>query len=345
MKLVTYVLSDVHTYAANTTTRVDIPRNGYITHIDARLLCQIQAGSSVVPPTSPSPDDTIDDDLARLIHSFSIKGSGGKVYFDVSDGRQWFWLTWMKYQGQVQASSLPSASDTTGYQYMQFACHWGLEPQNYLDRSIVLPARDMANLTSELTWGQASDIGTGYTVNSAVLTLNITELVLEEGELKEKAFPGGIMRPRYESRINTPGATNSNISLEENFPVGDTVYEVLIMQLDNSFANRPLDNRISHRSAVTGTLTPSTVREIAVKYPKLREEPLRLDTDALEMVMRSRYGLPVTPTGVYLIKMSDLTGKEAGLDLSLSQVGDAKLGFSIDNANRDIHILFYAFSS
>lgn len=344
MKLVTYELSETHEYSANTTTRVDIPRNGYITHIDARLRCQIDAGSSVSPPSDPSPDDTIDDDLARLIHSFSIKGSGGKNYFDISDGRQWFWLTWYKYQGQVQADSLPAATVAGNYQYMQFAIHWGIEPYKYIDKSIVLPARDFSSLTSECTWGTASDLGTGYTVNSAVLTLNITELVLEEGETREQAFPGGIMTPRYEPRILTPSSTNTAVSEEENFPVGDTVHEVLIMQLDNTFSNRPNDNRISHRSATTGSSSPATISEIAVKYPRLRETPLRLDTDTLEMVMRQRYGLPVTPTGVYLLKMSDLTNKPAGIDLSLSQVGDVKLGFSIDNANRDIHILFYAFS-
>lgn len=318
MKLVTYTLSDVHTYAANTTTRVEIPRNGYIAHIEAKL------ESSITGATTVSANE---DALLRLIGSAKITGSGGKNYFDISDTRQWYYWSFLKYRGQCRLDAMPGVS-TTSTVYADLPLHWGLDPYNPLDKSIVLPARDEASLTSEISWNAATNLGTGFTVNSAELKFSITEFVLEQGETKENLFRGGLLRPRFEPRQVSISSVQANLGLEDNLPVGDTVYESLIMVLDSS-GNRN-DN--------------TNVTSFGVKFPRMRETPLQDDWEIVNLKTRRHFQLPANLTGITMVRYSDLTGRPEGLDLADAQVGDVKLGFTTGVASGTIHVLHYAFS-
>ena len=312
-----YPLTETLDYSANATKSVEIPKSGYITELNILFSIRITAASSV---------SAAEDAMVRLIKAARISASGAKNYFDISDGRQWYYWNYFNYEGQVAGDSLPSAG-SSGDVTLLLTVHWGLDPYIDTDRTIILPSPELQNINLEIDWGAASDLGTGYTIDTSnsKAYVEVTELALEQGELRESIWKT-LLSPRFEAREIAVTSTYSNLAKESEVPVGDVLYQTVIMVLDSS-----------------GDRSNSYVSEFGVKYPKERRTPYKRKFNSLRAISRRQFRTTSTVTGVFLLPWSDLTDKEKGIDLRGAQVGDVKTGYTVDTANGSIHELHYAF--
>lgn len=318
-----YPLTDTMTFAESTTYNVDIPDSGYITEINVLFNLRITSGTSI---------SQNEDSFPRMIDAARLTAAGAKNYFDISDGRQWYYWNYMNYEGQIMLDSLPSAgssSDVKG----SLVIHWGLDPYVDTDRTIILPSPELQNTKLEITWAAATALGTGFTITAASSNakLEITELALEPGELRESIWKT-LVTPRFEAKETTISSTASNLSKEIEVPVGDILYQTLIMVLNSS-----------------GNKTSTDVSELGVKYPKERRTPFKRDVYSWKGVNRRKFRLPAPDTthnqqtGVGLLNWSELTDKEKGIDLRGAQVGDVKTAYTVATSGGTIHELHYAF--
>ena len=324
----TYQVSDALDCDLSASKSIDIPETGYITEMNLLLELYVTPGTSV---------SANEDALARIIDSLKITAAGGKNYFTVEDGRQLLYSGYHQYQGQLLHEALPAGGGSAATKRAMFPIHFGLDPFDPFDKSIVVPGAELSNLKLEATWGANSDLGTGFTVTEASSQIRaiVRELTLEKGETRDAIWPGGINVPLYESRSITPSATASNLGKTDDVPVGGMLHSALIIVLDSS-----------------GDRSDTYVSEIGTKYPKLALEEYRIDNFyAAKAINRKQFLLPGTlvgqpsswlsdPTGIVLFRFSEITGKAIGMDLTTAMTGDVKLGFTVATANGTIYILY-----
>ena len=314
MRYNTYEVVDTLDYSANTTKSIDLPRSGYITHIDCLLEASVSAGASA---------SAAEDGITRLIKAARIKASGAKNFFDVTDGRQWEYIARLFYQNQLHKDSLPEAS-SSGTVRMQLPIHLGTNPFDLFDRTVVIPARELSNLVLEVEWGAASDLGTDYTVSSATMYVTVHEVALEPGESVEDVWPEGLVSPRMEPNQLTLKQA-SNLGFEHDAPVGDTLFWAFLMATTSA-----------------GARSNDVIDEVGVKLPKLRETPYRERWEQFVYKARRQYSLSSDLTGVGMLPLSWISGEPYGLDLTAAMVGDVKLGFTVPSggANGILHIVY-----
>ena len=324
----TYQVTDAVDFSASAAKSIDIPETGYVTEIN--LLPEIY----VTPATSVSANQ---DALARLIDALKITAAGGKNYFTVDDGRQLLYHAFHQYQGQLLHDALPSAGGSAATVRALLPIHFGLDPFDPFDKSVIVPAAELSNFKLEVTWGSDSDLGTGFTITagSSQMRAIIRELTLEKGESRDTIWPSGINVPLYESRSITPAATASNLGKTDDVPVGSMLHSALIIVLDSS-----------------GDRSDTYVSEIGTKYPKLALEEYRIDNFyAIKGINRKQFLLPGTVVnqpatwlsdlaGVALFRFSEITGKAIGMDLTTAMTGDVKLGFTVATANGTIFVFY-----
>lgn len=311
----TYTIDDEHTYAASTTTQVDIPESGYVTEILCLLEASITGGTSV---------SAAEDALARLIDAMQITAAGGKNYYDITDGRQGFYREYLRRQGQAQIDDLPAANATSTVR-MLLIIHPGLNPYDPFDRSIVIPAAELSNLKHKVTWGAASDLGSGFTVGATTLSLTVNEIVLEKGERRENIWPEGINVPMFEAREIAISATASNLGKTDEVPVGNMLNSVLAMVLDSS-----------------GNRTNANVSDIGVKFPKQVRTPFQNKWYELMARTRAFYNIPSSLTGIAMIPLSWVSKRAIGIDLSAAMTGDVKLGLTVAVGSGTVHVLYFS---
>jgi len=312
-----YPLTDAIQYSANNTQSIDVPKSGYITELNFLFNIRVTAAAGAVANEDP---------IARLINAARITASGAKNYFDISDGRQWYYWQFFNYEGQISGDALPdagSSSDVT----LALKVHWGLSPYVDTDRTIILPSPELQNIKIELDWGSASNLGTGYTINTAnsKADVSVTELALEAGELRESVWPT-ILSPRFEARAMAITSTATNLGKTDDVPVGDILYQTTGIILNSS-----------------GNRTNSNVTEVGVKYPKERRTPFKRKFNDLRAYSRTKFRTTSTVTGVYMLPWEVLTDKEKGIDLRGAQVGDVQIGATVAVGSGIIHHLHYAF--
>jgi len=191
-----FTVATPHTFVASTATRVDLPRSGFITHIDHLLSLNNTAAAGAT---------ALEDALFRIIRATNIRAAGSKTFFSHTDGRLWHYWNMHRYLGQIHVDTVNTA--------------------------MVIPARDLQNLVEEVTWGTAADIGANQTVDALTLTLTINEVALEPGEITTSFWPAGFLLPRFESRAGRAIAVQSNLGFEDDVPVGDTLFHSLVMIL------------------------------------------------------------------------------------------------------------------
>lgn len=312
-----YPLEDNIDFVASTTKNVDIPQSGYITEINFLFTIRVTAAGGA---------SGAEDPIARLINAARLTAAGAQNYFDVSDGRQWYYWNFFNYEGQVAGDSLPSAGSSDDIT-LSLKLHWGLDPYVDTDKTIVLPSPEKQNVKMSVDWGAASDLGTGYTITAANsnAALTITELALEAGEMRETIWPT-LLAPRFEAKEISLSATASNLSKTEDVPVGDVLYQTTSFILNSS-----------------GNRTNSNVSEIGVKYPKERRTPYKWNFNSLRAWARQKFRTTSTVTGAYMLPWSILTDKEKGIDLRGAQVGDVQIGHTVSTGSGTIHMLHYAF--
>ena len=312
-----YPLTDTLDFAANTTKNVDIPKSGYITELNFLFTIRVTAGLSVTPAEDP---------LARLINAARLTASGAKNYFDISDGRQWYYWQFFNYEGQISGDALPQANNSADVT-LALKIHWGLDPYVDTDRTIILPSPELQNIKFELDWGSATDLGSGYTIDSSnsKAQISVTELALEAGELRESIWQT-LLSPRFEARELSLTATASNLGKTDDVPVGDILYQTTTMIL-NGFGNR----------------SDSTVTEVGVKYPKERRTPFKRLFSDMKAYSRTKFRTTQSIVGAYMFPWEVLTDKEKGIDLRGAQVGDVQAAYTVGVGQGKIHNLHYAF--
>jgi len=324
-----YPLTDKITWGASSSQAIDLPDSGYITHIDCMFKLNVTVGAT---------PGLYEDAWARHFSSSRIKAAGAKTFFDVTDGRQWKYLSWFNYKGKIGEDAFPIAATAAADYYAVYPIHWGLNPYDKFDRTVVIPARELTNLVYEIAYGAATALGSGETINSGEVTFIVYELVPEPGELKEDIWPRGLISPRMEPRKTSITTTYASLGLEDEVPVGDTLHQTLIMHLDSS-----------------GNRTTTYCTEYGIKFPKRRMTPKEFDWRPAEWIAYRDFDLggkeqlaassaaqATKLTGVVLWPWSELTGDVAGLDLAAAVKGDCKFCFTIATANGTLHLLHYA---
>lgn len=311
-----YPMTDTIGWTASTKEGVGLPEEGYITHIDCFFTLNITGGST------PSANE---DGWWRMFTAATIKASGAKTYFDITDGRQWYYWMYHPYKSRIDADTLPAATAGAANFYTVLPIHWGLNVYDKFDRTVVVPGVELSNLRFDVTWGAATAGGTDITVNSGNIKVILYELVLEAGDLKSDVWRKGLLSPRMEADVETPSSTFSNFSFKKDMPTGDVLYSTLMMILDSS-----------------GDRSRTYVTEYRLEFPKARMFPIEHNWRAQEFIAYRDFDLSARSTGVLLFPWGEATGDIAGLDLSAAMKGDVKLGFTVETADGPIHLLHYA---
>ena len=261
-----FTLAQVHTFVASPTTRVDLPRSGFITHLDHLLRMQVTAAAAAT---------ATEDGPSRVVSAYRIRAAGAKSFFDVNDGRLWHFWNMHRYLGQIHSDAVPTAVGTSTVR-QTMPLHWGFDPLNLFDAKVVIPARDIQNLQSELVWGASADLGANQTIDNADFTLTVHEVALEPGETVAQFFTQGFLLPRFESR-STPITVQANLGFEDDVPVGDTLFQTLLLVL-----------------AAANTRSDAEASEVGVKFPKTRETPMQVQWQTKLKQARYLFSLPAT---------------------------------------------------
>lgn len=315
----TYTLVDTHTYASATTTSIDIPETGYISHISCLLTLTTTGGSIVA---------LAEDALAKIIAAMSITAAGGKNYYSISDGRQGFYKEYLRLEGKPQLESVIATAGVSQTVYLELIIHPGLNPFDPYDRSVVIPAAELSNLKHRMTWGAgATVLGDGITVSSASLKVTLNEWQLDPGESRDSLFPGGINVPLYEAREIDADDIKTNLGLTDNVPVGSVLNSIFVM-IEGE------DSKIR---------TDLELDEVGLSYPKQQKAtPFRMDWLPLKFRSKSHYSIPTMPAGMTLIPLEWISRRAVGLDLTAAMVGDVQLAFTTLLGTSRIHLLYHS---
>jgi len=307
-------LSDEIRFIENNTDRVRLPTTGYITELSCTLHVTYSTGASPVPN---------EDAFLRLIKGIRITATGGRTYFDMQGGREWFFWNSLHYKSKLRYDPIttdPNQTDVTAQ--IELPIHFGIT--NYFDPfdpSIVIPAVDESSLNLEVDWGNSADLGTDYTIdpNNTYISITMSYLLVDNPEL---VWSKGIVKPIFEEIIVEIDSTYSNLALERSLTVGVFAKELMIMVTDAS------DNRSDY-----------DVKEVGIKFPKVPATPYREDWYSIVNKNKRRFELDQPFKGIALIPMSDLTGNPFGADLTTLNPNDIQLGFTTRVAGGKIRIL------
>lgn len=315
-----YQVIDTHVVVPGTTTRVRLPLSGYTTH----MMCHLK-----LTVTTDAAFECREDPFANFIKGVRIRASGAKTYFDVSDGRQWKYVNYFQYKGRLELDAIPDGVNAAVDFYAAFPIHLGLVPGDFFDISGVIPNVELTDLIMEVTWGALTDLEKVANCTAITGEMKITnyEIALDYPAEKAEIWKGGLPHPRFEPRILPITAIYSNLGLEQNIPVGDTIIRSTYMVL-----------------ATTGLRSESNVSEIGIKLPQRREEPWRRDWRAFQASSQAKHEFDTQVVGVGQIDWSDVSGRKAGYDLSQKAIGTVVGGFSASPGSGNIHMLHYLMS-
>jgi hypothetical protein len=306
-------LEDSIPFSANATSNILLPLNGYVSHVDCLLDFNASAGAGATPAQ---------DGLLRIIKAARMTASGIQAAFDINGGRQWYYYNLPSYPHAVN-EDLPAASSSSDVRVL-LPIHFGIFPGEDFDKSGVVPLRDLSNAKFSVDWGAASDIGSGYTINSGVMRLTMYEWDLLFGESKADLWPAGIPFARYEARSKTINTTFSNLGFKDDVPVGAVLKAIGILVLNGS----------NDRS-------DTTVTEAGVLFEKTRATPIKLRWIDANRKLRSKYRIPVPITGVGRFDLPDLTSG-VGIDLTNAQVGDVRIGFTVGSGAGSVQLVYFS---
>jgi len=315
-----YPLDEKIEFSAGSSDSIDLPQSGYITQIDLLYRLQVDTAGTV---------SANEDGMFRLIKGITVSAGGNIRFFDLTDGRQLYWLNYIKQEGQVSADSLTTTPNQTDQDhYALLSIHFGLDWLNPYDKGVVVPAVRLDNPILRVTWGTESDLGTGYTIDTSNTYIEVTiyELALEPGESEGDRWPRGLVSPRVEPRTLSITETASNLSLEHNVPTGDVLYETLMIVKDSS-----------------GDRSDTDVTRVGVKFPKQRRTPWERSWTQIKSATRARYRLPSDVTGVTLLPWEEVTRRAIGIDLKMAQIGDVRLGFNTSTTGGSIDLVHFMY--
>ena len=308
----TVTLREKIPFEANAFKVLKLPRVGFVTRIELLLRLNVT--------TDPNNGGTPKEDaLARILKSVRIEVPGGDIFFGVPDGRLLKLRNIIQF-GKVHESDLPTAAGVTEDVYGKYIIHFGKNYTDPFDPTVVVPAEDIPDWQLYVLWGDASDLGSGYTINSGEITVTIQRIKEDE--------PGEIFEFTPVMPVQTPveisiDETVSELGLQHDIPIGNVLDQILILVVDSN------DNK-----------SDGEVSEVGVLKPKERRIPYRIDWKTLTTKVEHDYGLQSYIPGFGVIDGEDIADTPIGLDLSMAEVGDYKLGFSTLRTGGKIKLVY-----
>lgn len=172
-----YTLETPIPFKENAEVAIDLPKTGYITHID--LLLHVKGGSA----DGTNPPSPLQDDLLRLVKAVRIV-SGGTPFLELP--ARWAWIiAYYMYPKAPRKDSLPS--DTSHIDMYAFIpLHFGMVYATKFDPTAVVPAKELSSLKLSVLWGSASDVAGNFAIDAADLTVTIYELASKPSDVAPK---------------------------------------------------------------------------------------------------------------------------------------------------------------
>jgi len=318
MRPLTTPIVDKAAYGSGETKQIEINVPGYITQVDVDISLNVTAASSVTPKS--------DDELLRVIKSLKLTASGAPDFISFRDGREAWWLSYLKSEGQAYADSAPSAGATEDV-VIQFSIHPGRVFSDPFDKTRIIPMRGLTNVVMEVQWGSDSDLGTGFTINSGEMKITVYHLVLDKGEREDEAFPGvdHLMRPRYLPVTYSIDGVYASYGFSQNIPTGAYIRDVMLLILNSSDLRTNTDVSQFNVSDNKG--------ETRIKHDDWVRYLRRL---------RQQLKLPAALTGVGMVFFKEIEGKEYGLNMVGASLGDYTINFTTTATGGYIHALYEA---
>jgi len=226
----------IRTYQADTDINpIPLDLRGYYTELLIKLTLDVETGSS--PSTAPLW-------YANLLNSIKIEPSNSAPFISLDDGRYLYYEDYLRSEGSLDIPELPGANLRQTITW-QLPVHFGDEYRNEHDVSDVIPTRGLNDLRFRMRWGSASDLGTGYTIHSGSVELEVSYVTLQPGVRESQAFPGipfpgktrlpCLWRPHWHTQqIRDIQIAYSGFGLKESLPQKLYLREVLILVLDDT---------------------------------------------------------------------------------------------------------------
>lgn len=271
-------------FAADSWKTLELPEYTGITQIDLLVHLNVSTGTSGGTPAADAPFNILKNIQIVKGGKYPIQATGWLLYVK----------NYYEYHDKIQADSLPTAASTTKDVYFELVIHPGFYPEKRDDLSIGIDASGETTYLQVL-WGAASDLGSGYTINSGDITVTLWHV------------PGA--RPRF-----VPAWSISKKSIDQS-------YSDLGLYIDLP-SQKMIHKAILDIRDTRGDRSDSVVTEIGiVKTVPQKTELLRLSYDAEKNDDRRRYQV-VPLTGEVIVD-----AEEIGY-LEILGVDDIKLALS-----------------
>lgn len=322
MQKLTETIVESAAYASGQTRTIDIDLAGYVTEIVFRFHLNV-AQTSVA--------SLVQDGILRMIRGLRFTASNVKDWYTIRDGREGYYLAYLKNQGHVYTSlaNLPAGMVVARDVECQFVFHPGVMPGNPFDITRCIPLRGKSNVQVEVDWGvPATHLGTGYSVStddSEGLSVEVSRVVLEKGESEAEAFKplDHIFVPRLLPVTHAVDAIYAAFAFSRDILTGAYMRDVMLLVLDSS-----------------GDRSAAEVSQFRVVNNKGGIFHVRRSWAGFEREITGRYYLAALVTGLGIIDFRNITGKDYGLDMVQASKGDWMLEFSTAVADGEIRTLF-----
>lgn len=315
------------TFQANGLAQIPLELPGYYTELVLSVTLNLDTGTSVDPAT---------DWDAMIIKSLKIQADNSRPFLQLDDGRELKYYDYFMAHGSLFIPDLPGESQSGVDVTFRYPIHLGDFFRNKYDvpsdkvtpPSEVIATRDLSNLLFEIGWGDANDLGTGFTINSGYAELMVSYLLLQPGVSEALAFAPrgkavgkvGFWQPgtqvQRERNITT---TYANLAYSTNFLNGFWVKDVIIMATRDDAGAGVL------------VLKDDVVTELRLEskdgrdlYNATWEEQKRANAQNFE--------LPAAVTGVIHLDLREIFGADYE-GIYVRNAGDLKWKFTIANVD------------
>ena len=307
---------------------VNLPREGLITEVGVRANITITFAAT-----------GLTDATKRIIQSLKIEGDG-RTFLGLGGEQMGRVLNFMN-ECDFGCTLLHAPVDVGTTSFNQsFVFHPGSNPKDPFDMSAVIPARALANLKIGVTTPADS-------VCDSVATISAGYYYYWVNHVLEMKVPPGIMTPMGSTFFWPHDQAYSDFTKEINVPTGAYLRRIVILEQCVTTQNR-IDDQL------TG---------LRLKLPKAASHPIELLGEDLKTQTAKRYGVEgwmqdqilglaadtrpgyngakVMPVGLYILDLRDYFHPQWGANLIGYEVGDVKLGLTIESYNAGDDTIIY----
>ena len=311
-------------FTAGKTETIPIRLAGYITEVVFRI------GLNV---TQTSGAAAVIDGILRMIDGLKFTASNVLDWYTIRDGREGFYLDYLKSQGSPYASELDLAAGAVAARdvELQFVFHPGIMPGNPFDLTRCIPLRGKSNVQVEVTWGTVlDDLGAGYSIDADAsdgLSAEVSRLILEPGETEKAAFAPSdhMFVPRLLPVTYPIDAEYGAFGFSQDVLTGAYIRDAMFLVMDEN------EDRSSDE-----------IDEFRVRNNKGELYNVRRSWIGFEREIKRRFYLPAVKSGLALIDFRGVRGKDYGLNMVQASKGDWMIEFSTARSGGEIWTLYEA---